>query len=150
MADLKSIVMGLLTIMFVAASAVTIFSFAMTNNVANGGSGETVPFPLINQTEAYTSQMTTYSQQLSNSTLAVSTQPDAANAFAGLLATSQAATSAISLSFSSLSILLTIVASIGVSLIPLGVPPLVFAFGALMLVVVVVFAILTAVFKWNI
>lgn len=149
MAELKNIVMSLVALLFVATACVTVFSSALVNNVASGGTGTSVPFPLMNQSVAYTSQMTNFSAQLSNSTLAVSTQPDAANAFAGLLATSQAATAAVSLSFSSMTMLLSMIASVGVSLVPIGVPPIVFAFGALMIVITVAFAILQAVFKWN-
>lgn len=150
MADLKNIVMGVLTILFIATASVTVFSFALTNNISNGGSGSTVSFPLINQTAAYSAEMTNYSAQLSNSTAELAIKPDAANAFSGLVATTQAATSAVSLSFSSMSMLLTMIASVGVSLVPLGVPSAVVAFGALMITVTVAFAILAAVFKWPI
>jgi len=150
MSDLRGIVVGLIAILFIATASVTIFSNALTNNVASGGDGTTVPFPLQNQTTAFNSKMTTYSSQLANQTLDVSTQPDAANAFAGLLATSQAASTAISLAFDASGILFTLVASAGVSLVPLGVPAILFAFGALMVGVIVTFAILAAVFKWNI
>jgi len=148
MAELKNIVMSVVALLFVASAIVTVYSYAIVNNATNGGSGSSIPFPLMNQTVAYTAQMTQFSQQLSNSTESASTQPSASNAFTGIGALSQAGTAAISLSFSSLSILITMIASVGTSLIPIGIPPIVFAFGVLSITIGLVFAILAAVFKW--
>lgn len=148
MAELKNYVMSALALLFVASAAVSIFSFAVVNNVKNGGDGGTVAFPLLNQTAVYTSQMENYAQQLSNATQSASTQPAAANAFTGIGALSQAGTAAISLAFDSLGMLLLMIGSLGISLIPIGVPPIVMAFGIISLTVGMVFAILAAVFKW--
>ena len=146
MAELKNMVMSLLTVLFVAASTATVFSFAMTNNVESGGSGDSVSFPLMNQTAAYTTQMETYSQQLSNSTSQAAATPSAS--LGGIGAIGQAGSAAISLSFSSIGILITMISSIGTTLIPMGVPGIVFAFGTLSIIIGITFAILAAVFKW--
>ena len=150
MAELKNIVTALLTLLLVATAAVTIFSFALTNNVESGGTGTSVPFPLLNQTTAYTTEMTTYSQQLSNSTYQASSVPSASQSTlgGGIGAITQAGTAAISLSFGSIGILITMISSVGTTLVPLGVPPIVFAFGILSIVIGITFAILGAVFKW--
>ena len=150
MAELKNMVMSLLTLLFVASAITTIFSFALVNNVASGGTGTSVPFPLLNQTTAYTTEMTTYSQQLSNSTSQAASTPSASLSTlgGGVGAITQAGTAAISLSFGSIGILITMITSVGSTLVPLGVPPIVFAFGILTIVISITFAILAAVFKW--
>jgi hypothetical protein len=150
MAELKNTVMFLLAILFIATATVTIFSTALTNNIANGGSGSTVPFPLQNQTAGYNAQMTQYSQQLSNSTSQAASSPSSSLSTigGGVGAITQAGTAAISLSFNSMGILLMMITSIQTSLVPLGIPAVVFAFGTLAIVVGVTFAILAAVFKW--
>ena len=150
MAELKNMVMSLLTLLFVASAIVTVFSFALVNNIASGGTGTSVPFPLLNQSIAYTNSMTTYSQELSNSTSQAATTPSASLSTlgGGVGAITQAGTAAISLSFNSMGMLVTMITSIGTTLTPLGVPPIVFAFGILMVVISITFAILGAVFKW--
>jgi hypothetical protein len=150
MAELKNMVMGLLALLFVASAITTIFSFALVNNIANGGTGASVPFPLLNQTTAYTTDMTTYSQELSNATSQASTTPSASQSTlgGGIGAITQAGTAAISLSFNSMGMLVTMITSMGTTLAPLGVPPIVFDFGILTIVISITFAILAAVFKW--
>jgi len=150
MAELKNMVMSLLTLLFVASAITTIFSFALVNNIASGGTGTSVPFPLLNQTTAYTTEMTTYSQQLSNSTSQAASTPSASLSTlgGGVGAITQAGTAAVSLSFGSIGILITMITSVGSTLVPLGVPPIVFAFGILTIVISITFAILAAVFKW--
>lgn len=150
MAELKNMVMAVIALLFVSAAVVSIYSQALVNNLASGGSGTDIPFPLANQTAAYTAQMTTFSQQLSNSTETASSTPSAGlgSLGGGIGAITQAGTGAVSLSFSSITILLGMIASFAVSLGPLGVPPIVFAFGVLFVVVGITFAILAAVFKW--
>ena len=150
MAELKNMVMSLLTLLFVASAAVTVFSFALVNNIASGGTGTSVPFPLLNQTVAYTTEMTTYSSTLSNSTSQAATTPSASQSTlgGGIGAITQAGTAAISLSFNSIGMLITMITSVGTTLVPLGVPPIVFSFGVLFMVIGITFAILAAVFKW--
>ena len=149
MAELKNMIMSLLTLLFVASAIVTVFSFALVNNIASGGTGASVPFPLLNQTTAYTTDMTTYSQQLSNSTSQAATTPSASQSTlgGGIGAITQAGTAAISLSFNSIGMLVTMIASVETSLSP-WVPPIVFAFGKLMIIISIAFAILAGVFKW--
>ena len=150
MAELKNMIVGVIALLFVASVVVTIYSTALGNNIASGGSGTTVPFPLLNQTTAYNAQMTAFSQELSNSTSQAASQPSASlgSLGGGVGAITQAGTAAISLSFSSVGILITMITSMGVSLAPLGIPPIVFAFGITFITVTIVFAILAAVFKW--
>lgn len=150
MAELKNMVMSLLTLLFVASAITTIFSFALVNNIASGGTGSSVPFPLLNQSVAYTASMTNYSQELTNSTSQAASTPSASLSTlgGGVGAITQAGTAAISLSFNSMGMLVTMITSMGTTLAPLGVPPIVFVFGILMIVISITFAILSAVFKW--
>lgn len=148
MAELKNAVMGVVALLFMASASVTIFGFALANNAASGGAGTDVPFPLLNQTEVFTAQVTEYSQQLSNSTQSASSQPSASNAFTGIGALSQAGTAAISLSFNMMGILLAMIASVGASLTPIGIPPIVTVFAIISVTIGIVYAILAAVFKW--
>jgi hypothetical protein len=94
--------------------------------------------------------MTNYSQQLSNSTSQAASTPSATSATlgGGIGAITQAGTAAISLSFNSMGMLVTMITSMGTTLVPLGVPPIVFTFGILTIVIGIAFAILSAVFKW--
>ena len=148
MAELKNMVMTLIAVLFIASSIVTIYSVALTNNLNNGGSGESVPFPLINQTQAYTQQMDTFSRQLANGTETASTQPQGGSIQGGIGAITTAGTGAVSLSFGALSILLAMIGSLGVTFSALGIPGIVAAFGIIAISVGIVFAILAAVFKW--
>jgi hypothetical protein len=150
MAELKNMVMAVIALLFVSAAAVSIYSSALVNNLASGGSGTSVPFPLQNQTVAYTAQMTTFSQQLANGTDTAASTPSAGlgSLGGGIGAITSAGTGAISLSFSSITILLEMNSSFAVSLGPLGVPLIVFAFGVLYISVGITFAILASVFKW--
>ena len=149
MAELKSAVMGLLTVLFVATATVSLYSFALTNNTNNGGSGTTISFPLQNQIAGYKAQMNNYSSQLANATMSASDAPSASlSSIGGIGALTTAGTAAISLSFSAVGILITMVASVGVSLVPLGIPDFVFGFGILGIAIGIIFAILAAVFKW--
>ena len=150
MAELTKSVMGIVALLFMASASVTIFSYAMVNNIANGGGGTDIPFPLLNQTTAYTEQMNTYAQQLSNSTSQAATTPSASLSTlgGGVGAITQAGTAAISLAFNSLSIVVTLIASAGATLTPIGIPPIVFVFGVISITIGIVFAILSAVFKW--
>jgi hypothetical protein len=150
MAELKNYVMSVIAVLFIATAAVSIYAVALSNNLASGGSGTDVPFPLLNQTTAYTAQMNTFSEQMANSTLSAASTPSAGlgSLGGGIGAITQAGTGAVSLSFSSISILITMLSSFMVSLTPVGVPPIVFGFGILTVTVSIVFAILAAVFKW--
>ena len=143
-------VMAVIAILFVSSAIVSVYSVASTNNIASGGNSTSVPFQLQNQTVAYTAEMTTFSEQMANSTLTASSTPSSAlgSLGGGIGAITQAGTGAISLSFSSITILLGLVSTFGLSLVPLGVPPIVFVFGVLFISVGIVFAILAAVFKW--
>jgi hypothetical protein len=150
MAELQNAVMAVIALLFVSAAVVSIYSSALANNILSGGTGTTVPFPLANQTDTWNTQMTTFSQQMANSTETAASAPSAGlgSIGGGIGAITTAGTGAISLSFGAISILLEMVSSFAVSLGPLGVPPIVFAFGVLTIAVGITFAILAAVFKW--
>jgi hypothetical protein len=150
MAELQNAVMAVIALLFVSAAVVTIYSSALSNNIASGGVGTTVPFPLAAQTDSWNAQMANFSQQLANQTETAAGQPSvgASAIGAGIGAVTTAGTGAISLSFGSITILLQMLSSFAVSLAPMGVPPIVFAFGVLSVSIGITFAILAAVFKW--
>ena len=128
-----------------------IFSVGVTNNLASGGVGSSAEFPLANQTTIYTQQMSEFSSSVANATSDAGNQPAAADAFSGISELSQAGAQAATLSFSSLSMFITLIGSIQTTLIMVGIPPFVFTFAIIFISIGVVFAMLTAIFgigKW--
>jgi hypothetical protein len=148
MADLSAYVITVIVILFIAAGSSSIFSIAMGNNVANGGVGQTIPFPLLNQTSTYNAQMTNMTNSMAEGTANMGSAATLSNAATGLGVLSQAGTQTILLAFSSLGILLGMIGSIALTLTAIGVPSFVFAFGFMLVSALLVFALLKAVFKW--
>ena len=121
MAELKNYVMATIFLLFAATAMVTIYGTALVNYTNNGGNSTSTSFPLLNQTQGYTTQMDTFAQQLSNTTLSAADQPSASNAF-GIGALATIGTGAISLAFSTVTILIGMISSAGASLTAMGIP----------------------------
>lgn len=148
MAELKNYVLALVATLFIATVAVSIYSTALTNNVASGGTSSP-SFPLLNETQGYTDQMTNFSNDLAKATYAASSTQDWTTAFVGGIgAIVQAGTGAIALTFSSIKILIGMMSSLIPTLGMMGIPGFVIGFGILAIAVSIVFAILAALYKW--
>jgi hypothetical protein len=149
MAELKTYVMSVIAILFVATASVTMYSTALVNNIANGGNSTNTSFPLLNQTALYTAQMTNYSNDLAKSTYAAGTTQDWVGSLMGGIGTiTQAGTGAISLTFSAINIMISILTSLVPTLGMIGIPSFILGFGLLSITVGIVFAILAALYKW--
>lgn len=149
MAELKNYVISVIMILFVATASVTMYSTALVNNIANGGNSTNTSFPLLNQTQSYTEQMTNFSNDLAKSTYSAGSTQDWVSALTGGIgAITQAGTGAISLTFSSINIMISMLTSLIPTLGMVGIPPFVIGFGILSITVGIVFAILAALYKW--
>jgi hypothetical protein len=149
MAELKNYVMAVLAIVFVSVVSVSIYSSALTNNLASGGSGTNMSFALLNQSAAYQEQMQNFSKDFSKSTSqAASTQTTGWDTLSGGIGMiTQAGTGAISLTLGSMGVLITMLGSLA-DMSALGIPPVVSTFGIIFVTLSIVFAVLAAVFKW--
>ena len=143
MAELKNLVVGFVFVLLVATVAVQIYAQAATN----GGYTNAPNFPMSAQIANYSAQTTNLTSSLATGTSSAASAPTAANAFTGIGALSQAGAQAITLTFSSLGMMLSMVVDAQMAL-GFIIPPWVFGFGIISVSLVMVFAILAAVFKW--
>lgn len=144
MAELKNMVVAFIFVLLVTTVAVQIYAQA----ASNGGYTNSPAFPLSAQVANYTNRTYALTQSLSAGTSNVSAAPVASNVFTGIGGqTTQAGVQAVSLTFDSLGMMLSMIAT-SQSALGFIIPPWVFGYGLIFVSLIMVFAILAAVFKW--
>ena len=146
MAELKNIIVSVVFLLFIATAFVSMYSSAVQNNITNGGSGETVPFPLLNQTAAYTARMNNFSATMANATINAADSPTASTG--GLGVVTQVGAQALTLSIDSLGMLIGMISATMQTLGFFGLPPFVYAFGILAISVTFIYVLAGVVLKW--
>jgi len=136
-------VIGFIFVLLVATVCVQIYAQASVT----GGYTNAPDFPLASQIENYTADTNLMSQSLANGTSSTASTSTASNAFTGIGALSQAGSQAVSLTFASLGMMLSMIVSVQTAMAFI-IPPWVFGFGLIFVSLMMVFAILAAVFKW--
>ena len=142
MAELKNMVVGFVFVLLVTTISVQIYAQAATN----GGYTSAPTFPLSSQIANYTANTQNLTSSLANGTSSAAALPNPSNAF-GMGAIGQAGAQAITLTFESLGMMLSMIASAQTAL-GFIIPPWIFGFGIIFVSMLMVFAILAAVFKW--
>lgn len=135
-------VVNFVFVLLVVNVAVLLYSQA----AMNGNYTSAPDFPMASQVANYTATSNAMSSSLANATSESAASPNPANTF-GLGAIGQAAAQAITLTFSSLGMMLAMVSSTQAALAFI-IPPWIFTFGMIFITLIMVFAILAAVFKW--
>ena len=147
MAELKNMILTLVFTLFVATAMIAMYSVAVSNSVANGGSG--VSDNALNASLTnYTNKLDTFQQVFANSTQSAAEAPATESPTAGIGSLATAGAAAVSVTWDSLGIMLGLISTSITTLAPLGVPAYVSGFGLVFVTLIMGFAILAAVFKW--
>lgn len=149
MADIKNIVLAIITVVFMCNVLVYVYAQAVSNSTEYGSYPDVSSNPLTSKIAGYNNKTQEFETYLSNSTKSASTTPPSTDS-TGLGLTLSAGGQAVALVFDSLGLMTALAGEVSKAFISIGIPSFVVSFGILFIGGIVILAILGAVYKWFI